>query len=74
MAGSFGVWLSVTPHPERFGTTARVSGLRGGGTAASMNSDTIIAMSGLMGLAAAVLTGALWDTPLVMAPFRWFVS
>jgi hypothetical protein len=39
-----------------------------------MNSDTIIAMSGLIGLAGAVLTGALWDTPLVMAPLRWFVS
>ena len=38
-----------------------------------MNSDTVIAMSGLMSLAAAVLTGALWGTPLVMAPFRWFM-
>jgi hypothetical protein len=36
-----------------------------------MNSDTIIAMSGLTG---AVLTGALWDTPLAMTPLRWFVS
>jgi hypothetical protein len=39
-----------------------------------MNSDTILALSGLMALAAAALTGALWDTPVVMAPFRWFVS
>jgi len=39
-----------------------------------MNSDTIIAMSGLTGLAGAALTGALWDTPVVMTPLRWFVS
>jgi hypothetical protein len=39
-----------------------------------MNSDTIFATLGSMGLVAAVLTGALWDTPLVMAPLRWFVS
>jgi hypothetical protein len=39
-----------------------------------MNSDMLLAMSGLMGLAAAVVTGALWDTPFVRAPFRWFVS
>ena len=34
------------------------------GTGAGMNTDTIVAMSGLMGLAAAVLTGAVWDTPI----------
>jgi len=39
-----------------------------------MNTDTIVAMSGLMGLAAAMLTGALWGTPLVTASFPWFVS
>ena len=44
------------------------------GTDAVMNSDTIIAMSGLMALAAAALTGATWGTPLVMAPFRWFLG
>ena len=44
------------------------------GTGAGMNTDTIVAMSGLMGLAAAVLTGALWGTPFVTASFRWFVS
>ena len=44
------------------------------GTGAGMDTDTIIAMSGLTGLAAAVLTGALWDTPMVTASFRWFVS
>jgi hypothetical protein len=38
-----------------------------------MDSDTVIAMWGLMGLAAAVVTGALWGTPLVMAPLRWFL-
>jgi hypothetical protein len=44
------------------------------GTGAGMNTDTIIAMSGLTGLAAAALTGALWDTPTVAASFRRFVS
>jgi len=44
------------------------------GTDVGMNTDTIVAMSGLMGLAAAVLTGALWGTPLVTASFPWFVS
>jgi hypothetical protein len=39
-----------------------------------MNSAMLLAMSGLMALIAAVVTGALWDTPLVMAPFRWFIS
>jgi hypothetical protein len=38
-----------------------------------MNSDTIFAMSGLMALAAAALTGAMWDTPLVVRPFRWLL-
>jgi len=44
------------------------------GTGAGMDTDTIIAMSGLTGLAAAVLTGALWDTPIVTASFWWFLS
>jgi hypothetical protein len=35
-----------------------------------MSGDTIIAMTGLMGLAAAGLAGALWDGPLVTALFR----
>ena len=39
----------------------------GVGTGAGMNSGTIIAGSGLIGLAAAVLTGALWDSPLAIA-------
>jgi hypothetical protein len=45
----------------------------GVGTDTRMNSDTLIAMSGLMGLAAAVLTGALWGSPLVTASFRWLL-
>jgi hypothetical protein len=49
--------------------------LRGGvGTDTGMNSDTIMALSGLMGLAAAALTGALWGSPMVTATFRWFAS
>lgn len=39
-----------------------------------MNSETILALSGLMALVAAVLTGALWGTPVVMASFRWFLG
>jgi hypothetical protein len=39
-----------------------------------MSSDTLLAMSGSMALAVAVVAGALWDTPLVRAPFRWFLS
>jgi hypothetical protein len=39
----------------------------GVGTGAGMNSGTIIAGSGLIGLAAAVLTEALWDSPLAIA-------
>lgn len=39
-----------------------------------MNGETIIAISGLVGLAAAVLTGAVWDTPIVTTPLRWFLG
>jgi hypothetical protein len=46
----------------------------GAGTDTRMNSDTLIAMAGLMGLAAAVLTGALWGSPVVTASFRWLLS
>ena len=35
-----------------------------------MGSETIVAVSGLIGLGAAVLTGALWDSPLVTALLR----
>ncbi|AGB26198.1 hypothetical protein Mycsm_06034 [Mycobacterium sp. JS623] len=39
-----------------------------------MDSDTILALSGLMGLAVAALTGALWGTPLVTTPLGWLLS
>jgi hypothetical protein len=49
--------------------------LRGGvGTDTGMHSDTIMALSELMGLAAAALTGALRGSPMVTATFRWFAS
>jgi hypothetical protein len=38
-----------------------------------MNSDALIAVSGLMALAGAALTGALWGTTVVMAPVRWLL-
>ena len=40
------------------------------GTGVVMSSETIVAVSGLIGLGAAALTGALWDSPLVPAFFR----
>lgn len=43
------------------------------GTHIGMDSDMLIAMSGLMGLAAAVLTGALWGSPVATASVRWFM-
>jgi hypothetical protein len=39
-----------------------------------MDSDTILALSGLMSLAVAVLTGALWGMPVVTTAFRWFLN
>jgi hypothetical protein len=42
----------------------------GVGTATGMSVETIGAISGLIGLGAAVLTGALWDSPLVAALLR----
>jgi hypothetical protein len=39
-----------------------------------MNSDVLLAISGLIVLIVGAVTGALWDTPLVTVPFRWFVS
>jgi hypothetical protein len=44
---------------------------RGVGMGEGMNSDMIIALSGLMSLAAAASAGALWGSPLVVAAFRW---
>ncbi|WP_156744465.1 hypothetical protein [Mycobacterium sp. E740] len=35
-----------------------------------MDADTLIAMAGLTALGAAVLTGAIWDSPLLSAPAR----
>lgn len=35
-----------------------------------MDADTLIAMAGLTALGAAVLTGAIWDSPLVSTPAR----
>ena len=40
------------------------------GTGEGMGSETIVAVSGLIGLGAAVLTGALWDSPPVSALLR----
>ena len=34
----------------------------------------VVIISGLVGLAAAVLTGAVWDTPIVTTPLRWFLG
>lgn len=44
---------------------------RGGGMGQGMNSDMIIALSGLMSLAAAASAGALWGSPVMVAAFRW---
>jgi hypothetical protein len=35
-----------------------------------MSSETIVAASGLIGLGAVVVTGAIWDVPLVAASLR----
>jgi hypothetical protein len=35
-----------------------------------MSNETIVAASGLIALAAAVLTGAIWDSPLVAVSLR----
>lgn len=36
-----------------------------------MDSEAIFAVWGLIGLAIAGLTGALWDSPVAAAPFRF---
>jgi hypothetical protein len=41
-----------------------------GGTGYGMSSETIVAASGLIGLGAVVVTGAIWDVPLVAASLR----
>jgi hypothetical protein len=38
-----------------------------------MNSDALVAVSGLLILGGAALTGALWGTQLVAAPLRWLL-
>jgi hypothetical protein len=35
-----------------------------------MDGETFFAMTGVIGLVVAVLTGALWDSPVAAAPFR----
>ena len=35
-----------------------------------MANEALFATTGLFGLFVAMLTGALWDTPLVLAPMR----
>ena len=35
-----------------------------------MSSETIVAASGLIGLGAVVVTGAIWDAPLLVASLR----
>ena len=42
----------------------------GAGTGDVMSNETIVAVSGLIGLGAAVLTGALWDSRPVVALLR----
>jgi hypothetical protein len=42
----------------------------GAGTGDVMNSETIVAALGLISLGAAVLTGVIWDSPLVAASAR----
>jgi hypothetical protein len=42
----------------------------GAGTGDVMSSETIVAASGLVSLGAAVITGAIWDSPLVAASAR----
>jgi hypothetical protein len=44
--------------------------IRVGGTDHVMSSETIVAASGLIGLGAVVVTGAIWDVPLVAASLR----
>jgi hypothetical protein len=44
--------------------------IRVGGTGHVMSSETIVAASGLIGLGAVVVTGAIWDVPLVAASLR----
>jgi hypothetical protein len=40
------------------------------GTCKGMSGEILFAMTGVIGLVVAVLTGALWDSPVANAPFR----
>jgi len=43
------------------------------GTGSDMNSDTLLALSGAIGLSAAALTGAVWGSPAVTASAHWLL-
>ncbi len=53
-----------------FAGASEVLFIRVGGTGYVMSSETIVAASGLIGLAAVVVTGAIWDVPLVATSLR----
>jgi hypothetical protein len=53
-----------------FANAREVLFIRVGGTGYVMSSETIVAASGLIGLGAVVVTGAIWDVPLVAASLR----
>jgi hypothetical protein len=53
-----------------FANAREVLFIRVGGTGHVMSSETIVAASGLIGLGAVVVTGAIWDVPLVAAALR----
>jgi hypothetical protein len=54
----------------RFAGASEVFFIPIGGTGHVMSSETVIAASGLIGLGAVVVTGAIWDAPLVAASLR----
>jgi len=53
-----------------FAGASEVLFIRVGGTGHIMTSETIVAASGLIGLGAVVVTGAIWDAPLVAGSLR----
>jgi hypothetical protein len=53
-----------------FVSASEVLFIRVGGTGHVMSSETIVAASGLIGLGAVVVTGAIWDVPLVAPSLR----
>lgn len=48
--------------------------MRSMGTELGVTSEAIIALSGLLALAAAAFTGALWGSPVLVALFRWLAN